>query len=64
MPKPLWTVLTVALFAYAVYVCLLIDRRRYADWAVLGMVLLTFITFFGALAVHLFLLADRRRGMR
>jgi len=64
MPKPLWTVLTVALFAYAVYVCLLIDRRRYADWAVLGMVLLTFIPLFGALAVHLFLLADRRRGMR
>ena len=56
--------MTVALFAYAAYVCLLIDRRRYPDWAVFAMVLLTFIPLFGALAVHLFLLADQRRGVR
>jgi hypothetical protein len=61
VPKPLWTVLTVALFAYAVYVCLLIDRSRYSERAVLGMVLLTFIPFFGALAVHLYLMADSKR---
>jgi len=60
VPKPLWTALTDALFAYAVYVCLLIDRRKYPDWAVFGMVLLTFIPFFGAFAVHLFLMADRK----
>ena len=61
MPKPLWTVATVALFAYAVYVCLLIDRRRYSDRAVFGMVLLTFIPFFGAFAVHLYLRAHQPR---
>ena len=60
MPKPLWTAVTVALFAYAVYVCLLIDRRRYSDRTVLAMVLLTFIPFFGALVVHLYLLKDQR----
>ena len=64
MPKPLWTALTFALFAYSVYVCLLIDRRRYSDRAVFGMVLLTFIPFFGALAVHLYLLKDQRSVRR
>ena len=61
MPKPLWTALTTALFAYSVYVCLLIDRRRYSDRVVLAMVLLTFIPLFGALAVHLYLRAHQPR---
>lgn len=54
----------MALFAYAVYVCLLIDRNRYSDRVVFGMVLLTFIPFFGALAVHLYLLAHQRSRTR
>jgi hypothetical protein len=64
MPKPLWTVFVVLVFAYSVYVCLLIDRNRYSDRVVFAMVLLTFIPLFGALALHLYLLADQRSRTR
>jgi len=64
VPKPLWTVVVVLLFAYSVYVCLLIDRTRYSDRVVFAMVLLTWIPLFGALAVHLYLHADQRARTR